>query len=392
MIHDGKGLGVGILQVDEYGPIPREEAYRLINGVSRGFLKDFNPTQTPLSKLPVIDVIKATDHFDEVIYSKEFQAWLDNKKWESLLPPFSACWLQLQVGLVGLVRATKDSIQVATVVPVLSAADVRAGKEPVSFSYPLNVNGIIHIDRIEDNEYLGASQNEDGVWVDEEGDEITGAFRTAVSEGYAEYFLNLEDPRKFMRDLGIPPSHFRIYEGFFKNVADNPDNVGGVDEDGWSSIRSYIVRSLIVTNYLLSRRAIEKSEDKVRLIPETVRSFEDDRQFQKKIIKNMKSFTFDHITILSTDMPKRVTEKNVDTMYAREPYQIHTPAWLVQEHTRAPARAHERHMKDGRVIQVREGSHSVKIDAHVNQHKGIDTPKPKVEDFREIIQVRGGNK
>ena len=387
-----QGRELGALQVDEYGPIPREEAYRLINGVSRGFLKDFNPTQTPLSKLPVIDVIKATDHFDEIIYSKEFQTWLDNRKWESLLPPFSACWLQLKVGVVGLVRATKDSIQVATIVPVLSAAEVKADKDPVAFSYPLNVNGILHINRIQDNEYLGATKNENGVWVDEDGSPIVGAFRTAVSEGYADYFLDLEDPRKFMRDLGIPSSHFPIYEGFFKSVANDPDKVGGVAEEGWESIRGYIVRSLAVTNYLLSRRAIEKSEDKVRLIPETVRSFEDDRQFQKKIIKNMKSFTFDHITILSTDMPKRVTEKNVDTMYAREPYQIHTPAWLVTGHTRAPARAHERHMKDGRVIQVREGSHSVKIDAHVNQHKGIDTPKPKVEDFREIIQVRGGNK
>lgn len=383
---------LGALRVDEYGPIPREEAYRLINGVSRGFLKDFNPTQTPLSKLPVIDVIKATDHFDEIIYSKEFQTWLDNRKWESLLPPFSACWLQLKVGVVGLVRATKDSIQVATVVPVLSAAEVKADKDPVAFSYPLNVNGILHINRIQDNEYIGATKNENGIWVDEDGSPIVGAFRTAVSEGYADYFLDLEDPRKFMRDLGIPSSHFPIYEGFFKSVANDPDKVGGVTEEGWESIRGYIVRSLAVTNYLLSRRAIEKSEDKVRLIPETVRSFEDDRQCQKKIIKNMKSFTFDHITILSTDMPKRVTEKNVDTMYAREPYQIHTPAWLVAGHTRAPARAHERHMKDGRVIQVREGSHSVKIDAHVNQHKGIDTPKPKVEDFREIIQVRGGNK
>jgi hypothetical protein len=387
-----QGKEIGALQVDEYGPIPREEAYRLINGVSRGFLKDFNPTQTPLSKLPVIDVVKATDHFDEIIYSKEFQTWLDNRKWESLLPPFSACWLQLKVGVVGLVRATKDSIQVATIVPVLSAAEVKADKDPVAFSYPLNVNGILHINRIQDNEYLGATKNENGVWVDEDGSPIVGAFRTAVSEGYADYFLDLEDPRKFMRDLGIPSSHFPIYEGFFKSVANDPDKVGGVAEEGWESIRGYIVRSLAVTNYLLSRRAIEKSEDKVRLIPETVRSFEDDRQYQKKIIKNMKSFTFDHITILSTDMPKRVTEKNVDTMYAREPYQIHTPAWLVAGHTRAPARAHERHMKDGRVIQVREGSHSVKIDAHVNQHKGIDTPKPKVEDFREIIQVRGGNK
>lgn len=376
----------------DYGPIPREEAYRLINGVSRGFLKDFNPTQTPLAKLPVIDVIKATDHFDEVIDSKEFQTWLSNKQWESLLPPFSACWLQLKIGLVGLVRATKDSIQVATIVPVLSNADVKANKDPVAFSYPLNVNGIIHINRIQDDEYAGATKNENGIWVDEDGSPIVGAFRTAVSEGYADYFLDLEDPHKFMRDLGIPSSHFPIYEGFFKSVSDDPDKVGGVAEEGWATIRSYVVRSLIVTNYLLSRRAIEKSEDKVRLIPETVRSFEDDRQFQKKIIKNMKSFTFDHITILSTDMPKRVTEKNVDTMYAREPYQIHTPAWLVSGHTRAPARAHERHMKDGRVIQVREGSHSVKIDAHVNQHKGIDTPKPKVEDFREIIQVRGGNK
>lgn len=383
---------IGSLLSEEYGPIPREEAYRLINGVSRGLLRDFNPTQTPLSKLPVIDVIKATDHFDEIIYSKEFQTWLDNRQWESLLPPFSACWLQLKVGVVGLVRATKDSIQVATIVPVLSVADVKANKDPVAFSYPLNVTGILNIDRVQDHEYAGATKNENGVWVDEDGSPIVGAFRTSVSNGYADCFLNLEDPHKFMRDLGIPSSHFRIYEGFFKSVADDPDKVGGVAEEGWESIRGYIVRSLAVTNYLLSRRAIEKSEDKVRLIPETVRSFEDDRQFQKKIIKNMKSFTFDHITILSTDMPKRVTEKNVDTMYAREPYQIHTPAWLVAGHTRAPARAHERHMKDGRVIQVREGSHSVKIDAHVNQHKGIDTPKPKVEDFREIIQVRGGNK
>jgi hypothetical protein len=320
-----QGKEIGALQVDEYGPIPREEAYRLINGVSRGFLKDFNPTQTPLSKLPVIDVVKATDHFDEIIYSKEFQTWLDNRKWESLLPPFSACWLQLKVGVVGLVRATKDSIQVATIVPVLSAAEVKADKDPVAFSYPLNVNGILHINRIQDNEYLGATKNENGVWVDEDGSPIVGAFRTAVSEGYADYFLDLEDPRKFMRDLGIPSSHFPIYEGFFKSVANDPDKVGGVAEEGWESIRGYIVRSLAVTNYLLSRRAIEKSEDKVRLIPETVRSFEDDRQYQKKIIKNMKSFTFDHITILSTDMPKRVTEKNVDTMYAREPYQIHTP-------------------------------------------------------------------
>lgn len=372
----------------DYDPIPREEAYRLINSVSRGFLEDFNPTQTPLAKLPVIDVVLAADHFDGIVDSKEFQTWLSNKQWECLLPPFSACWLQLKVGLVGLVRATKDSIQVATIVPVLSKAGVKAGKDPIPFSYPLNVNGIIHINRIQDDDYAGAAKNENGIWVDEDGSPIVGAFKTAVSEGYANYFLGLEDPHKFMRDLGIPSSRFSIYEGFFKSVSDNPEKAGGVAKDGWATIRSYVVRSLIVTNYLLSRRAIEKSEDKVRLIPETVRSFEEDRQFQKKIIKNMKSFTFDHITILSTDMPKRVTEKNVETMYAREPYQIHTPAWLVAEHVRAPARAHERHTKDGLVIQVREGSHSVKIDAHVNQHKGIDTPKPKTEDFREIIQVR----
>lgn len=343
---------------------------RFMHKFTADVLEDFNPTNTPLSKLPVIDFWTSNWDPRELNDRPDYHDWVVKNGFDAFLPPFSACWVKV-MDHCALVRANRDFLQFL-ICGKMAFDKINGGRLAL-----FNVKGMGY-------PFISCALSQ------VERDTLNDSWRYTITNGVADLFMSFDDQecKDVLRKYQIPES---CLPGIKENMEINlSENMTQDFLDEWYALSNCVMAALAVTNYLLSRRSIEKAEKKCVVIPDAVKLFEDDRQEQKRIIKNLKEYSFEHVTILSTDPPKRVTERNIDKLYAREPYQIHTPAWLVSEHTRAPARAHERHLKDGRVIQVREGSHTATVSAHVNQHKGIETPKPDVAEFRETLQVWEG--